>query len=181
MIRTFIAVELPDKFLPEIERLGSLIKIPGVKVVEPGLVHITLKFLGGVHENKVEQIATALSEIRCKPFEAGIKGIGVFPKPSYVRVIWIGALGDFDTLHNEVERVLSRFRFEKERDFTPHATLARVKQPVNNVELKERIKNIGDAVIGNFIVSSIYLKKSTLTPRGPMYETLKEIKLTGSP
>ncbi|GFO97547.1 trNA nucleotidyltransferase [groundwater metagenome] len=179
MIRTFIAVELPGRFVSEIERIGSLIKMPGVKLVEPGLVHITLKFLGDIHEDKVEPIASALSEIKCKPFEAGIKGIGVFPKPSYVRVIWLGGYGDFDTLHREVERVLSRFRFEKKGDFTPHATLARVKQPVSRIELMEKIKNIGDADLGTFSVSSISLKKSTLTPQGPIYETLKEIKLSG--
>lgn len=179
MIRTFIAVELPEKFVPEIERLGSLIKIPGVKLVEPELVHITLKFIGNIHEDKVEPIASALSEIKCKPFEAGIKGIGVFPKPSYVRVIWLGGRGEFEILHREVERVLSPFRFEKEGDFTPHATLARVKQPVNRIELMEKIKNIGDADLGTFSVSSISLKKSTLKPHGPIYETLKEIKLSG--
>jgi 2'-5' RNA ligase len=43
----------------------------------------------------------------------------------------------------------------------------------------EKIKNIGDADLGTFSVSSISLKKSTLTPRGPIYETLKEIKLSG--
>jgi 2'-5' RNA ligase len=180
MIRTFIAVELPEKFIPDIERLGSLIKMPGVRLVDPGLVHITMKFLGDIHENKVEPIASALSQIRCKPFEAVIKGMGVFPKPSYVRVIWLGAQGDFDTLHREVERVLSRFRFKKEGDFTPHATIARVKQHVNSIQLMDKIKNIGDADIGTFSVSSIYLKKSTLTPRGPIYETLKEIKLSGT-
>lgn len=179
MIRIFIAVELPEKFLPEIVRLSALIKAPGVKLVEPGLVHITLKFLGDVQENKVEQIVTALSGIKCQPFEAGIKGIGVFPKPSYIKVIWLGAIGDFGILHEEVERVLSGFRFEKEKDFTPHATLARVKQLLDSNELREKIKNIGDADLGTFTVSSIYLKKSTLTPRGPIYETLKEIKLTG--
>jgi 2'-5' RNA ligase len=179
MIRSFIAVELPEKFIPEIERIGSLIKIPGVKLVEPGLVHITLKFIGDINEDKVETIASALSEIQCKPFEAWIKGIGVFPKPSYVKVVWLGVHGDFDTLYREVERVLSPFRFEKESDFTPHATIARVKQPVNRIELMEKIKNIGDADLGNFSVSSISLKKSTLAPRGPIYETLKEIKLRG--
>jgi 2'-5' RNA ligase len=179
MIRTFIAVELPEKIVPEIEHIGSLIKMPGIKLVEPGLVHITLKFLGDIHEDKVEHIASALSEIKCKPFEAGIKGIGVFPKPSYVRVIWLGGYGEFDTLHREVERVLSPFRFEKKGDFTPHATLARVKQQVNRIELMEKIKDIGDADLGTFSVSSISLKKSTLTPRGPIYETLKKIKLVG--
>lgn len=179
MIRAFIAVELPGGFLPEIEHIGSLLKMPGVKLVESGLVHITLKFLGDIHEDKVEPIVSSLSEIKCKPFEAGIRGIGVFPKPSYVRVIWLGAQGDFDTLHREVERVLTPFRFKKEGDFTPHATLARVKEPVNRIELMERIKNIGDADLGTFNVSSISLKKSTLTPCGPVYETLREIKLSG--
>jgi 2'-5' RNA ligase len=179
MIRTFIAVELPEKFRPEIVRIGSMIKIPGVKLVEPGLVHITLKFLGDINEDKVEPIACALSEIKCKPFEAWIKDIGVFPKPSYVRVVWIGAHGDFDTMHREVERVLLPFRFEKEGDFTPHATLARVKQPVNRIELMEKITNIGETDLGTFSVSSISFKKSTLTPFGPIYETLKEIKLKG--
>lgn len=180
MIRAFIAVELPERFIPEIESLGSRIKMPGVKLVDPGLVHITLKFLGDIHENKVESIASALSHIRCKPFEAVIKGIGVFPKPSYIRVIWLGGHGDFETLHSEVERVLSQFRFKKDDDFTPHATLARVKEPVNRIELMEKIKNIGDVDLGNFSVSSLTLKKSTLTPQGPIYETMKEIKLSGT-
>lgn len=179
MIRTFIAVELPKSFLPEIERIGTFLKMPGVKLVESGYVHITLKFLGDIHEDKVEAIASALSEIKCKPFEAGIRGLGVFPKPSYVRVIWLGAQGDFDTLYREVERVLAPFRFKKDGDFTPHATLSRVKQPVNRIELMEKIKNIGDADLGTFSVSSISLKKSTLTPSGPVYETLREIRLSG--
>ncbi|MDO8726449.1 MAG: RNA 2',3'-cyclic phosphodiesterase [Candidatus Methanoperedens sp.] len=178
MIRTFIAVELPEKFLPEIESIGSQIKIPGVKLVEPGLVHITMKFLGDIHEDKIESIASALSQIKCKPFEASIKGIGVFPKLAYVKVIWLGGIGDFENLHSEVESVLSGFKFKQEDDFTPHATIARVKQPVNRTELMEKIKNIGDPDLGKFWVSSIYLKKSTLTPRGPIYETLKEIKLS---
>ncbi len=179
MIRTFIAVELPGRFLPEIEHIGTLLKMPGLKLVESGSVHITLKFLGDIHEDKVEPIASALSEIKCKPFEAEIRGIGVFPKPSYIRVIWLGAQGDFDTLYSEVERVLTPFRFKKEGDFTPHATLARVKQPVNSIELMEKIKNIGDADLGTISLSSISLKKSTLTPHGPVYETLREIKLSG--
>ena len=178
MIRTFIAVELPEKFLPEIEHIGSQIKIPGVKLVEPGLVHITMKFLGDIQEDKIEPIASSLSQIRCKPFEASIKGIGVFPKPSYVKVIWLGGFGDFDTLHTDVERILLRFKFKQEGDFTPHATIARVKQPVNRTDLMEKIINIGDPDLGTFGVSSICLKKSTLTPRGPIYETLKEITLS---
>ncbi len=180
MIRTFIAVELPDRFVPEIERIGSILKSPGIKLVEPELVHITLKFLGAVPEDKIEPIASALSQINCEPFEAEIKGVGVFPKPGYIRVIWLGSEGKFDVLHNEVERVLSPFKFEKEKNFSPHATLARVKQPGAKSEILEKIRQLENIDLGTMNVDHISLKKSTLTPKGPIYETLREIKLKSS-
>src|SRR3972149_4887058 len=120
MIRTFIAVELPERFIPEIEKIETLLKTFGIKLVEPKLVHITMKFLGDVHEDKIEPIASALSQIECRSFTADIKDVGVFPKMSYIKVVWLGAHGDFDTLHKEIERVLSPLKFEKEHNFTPH-------------------------------------------------------------
>jgi 2'-5' RNA ligase len=177
MIRTFIAVELPDTFIPEIKRIGSAFNLPGLKPVEPGLVHITLKFLGDVSEDNIEPIAEALSQVKCAHFEALVKGVGVFPNISYIKVIWLGVEGDFGLLHNEVERVMVPFKFKKEHGFTPHATLARVKQVRDKAVLLERLDELKDVNIGTFNVGSIQLKKSTLTPQGPIYETLKEIRL----
>ncbi len=179
MIRTFIAVELPERFIPEIERIESALNTPGIKLVEPKQVHITLKFLGDVSENNVEPIASALSQVNCKPFEAIIKGVGVFPKPAYIRVIWLGAEGNFETLHSEVERVLAPFKFEKDDKFSPHATLARVKALKEKAALLEKIKKLETIDLGTMNVESITLKKSTLTPKGPIYETLREIRLKG--
>ena len=177
MIRTFIAVLLPDKFISEIEKIQTILKTPGIKLVESKLVHITMKFLGDVHEDKITPIASALSQMECRSFKADIKGVGVFPKMSYIKVIWLGAHGDFDTLHKEMERVLSPFKFEKEHNFTPHATLARVKDLREKAELIEKIKKIQAIDLGTINVESISLKKSTLTPAGPIYETLRKIKL----
>ncbi len=177
MIRTFIAVELPDTFIPEIERISSMLKAPGIKLVEPGLVHITMKFLGDTQEDKVEPIISALSQINCRPFEARIKGIGIFPKSGYIRVIWIGAQGDFGTLHNEIERVLTPLKFEKDHQFTPHATLARVKQAREKAALLDKINKLGEVDLGTMVVHSISFKKSILTPDGPIYHTIREIKL----
>ncbi len=177
MLRTFIAVELPERFIPEIEKIESVLNTPGIKLVEPAQVHITLKFLGDISEDNVEPIASALSQISCKPFEARIKGVGVFPKPAYIRVIWLGAEGNFEALHSEVERVLSSFNFEKDNKFSPHATLARVKQLREKATLLGKIKKLEDFDLGAMNVESITLKKSTLTPKGPIYETLREIKL----
>lgn len=177
MLRTFIAVELPEQFKPEIERIESVLDTPGIKLVQPAQVHITLKFLGDISEDNVEPIASALSQINCKPFEARIKGVGIFPKPAYIRVIWLGAEGNFEELHSEVERVLSPFKFEKDDKFSPHATLARVKQLREKAMLLEKIRKLEGIDLGTMNVESITLKKSTLTPKGPIYETLREIKL----
>ncbi len=177
MIRTFIAVELPDRFLHDIEKIESELDTPGIKLVEPEQVHITLKFLGDINESDIEPITSALSQINCAPFEARIKGIGVFPKIAYIKVIWLGAQGNFEVLHNEVEHVLLPFKFANDHQFSPHATLARVKLLREKALILEKIKKLEDIDLGTMDVGSISLKKSTLTPHGPIYETLKEIKL----
>ncbi|VVB97184.1 RNA 2',3'-cyclic phosphodiesterase [uncultured archaeon] len=177
MLRAFIAVELPERLVPEIEKIESVLNTPGIKLVEPKQVHITLKFLGDIPEDHVETIASALSQASCKPFEARIKGVGVFPKRAYIKVIWLGAQGNFDALHDEVERVLAPFKFEKDHQFSPHATLARVKQLRDKAALFEKLKKLEDIDLGTVNVDTITLKKSTLRPEGPIYETLREIKL----
>lgn len=177
MIRTFIAVELPDRFIPEIEKIESMFNMAGIKPVEPELVHITLKFLGDINESDIQTIASALSQISCRPFEARIKGLGVFPKPAYIKVIWLGAEGNFNALYDEIEYILSPFKFKKDHHFFPHATIARVKQLKDKAQLLENLKKLEYIDLGTMKVDSISLKKSTLRPQGPIYETLEEIKL----
>lgn len=177
MVRAFIAVDLPEDFREKIADIESELKDVGLKFVDPSQVHITLKFLGEVAEEKIKRVGEALEQINCKAFEAKIKGVGVFPKPSYVRVIWLGAEGEFGGLYNEVERVLTPFNFKQDHDFTAHATLARVKYVENKGVLAEKIKKLSQIELGTMKVETIRLKKSTLTPRGPIYETLKEIRL----
>ena len=175
MIRTFITVELPERFLHEIGKIESELDIPGIKSVEPKLVHITMKFLGDINESDIEPITSALLQINCAPFEARIKGIGVFPKIAYIKVIWLGAQGNFEALHNEIERVLLPFKFAKDHQFSPHATLARVKMLREKALLLEKMKKFENIDLGTMIVESISLKKSTLMPQGPIYETIKDI------
>lgn len=177
MIRTFIAVEFPDRFFDQIKKIESVLDIPGIKLVEPKQVHITLKFLGDVNESDVDPISSALSKVNCEPFEAKIKSIGVFPKPAYIKVIWLGAEGNFEALHTEVERVLLPFKFEMDNKFSPHATLARVKHIREKAMLLENLKKLENIELGTMNVNSISLKKSTLRPEGPIYETLREIPL----
>jgi 2'-5' RNA ligase len=180
MIRTFIAVELPNSMKKHIKSIQQEIDLKGLKLVKPELVHLTLKFLGDIPESQVEPISTALSNINCTPFNARVVGVGVFPNPSYIKVVWLGAHGEFDLLHSEVERVLKEFRFKKDRGkFTAHATLARVKylDDSSKSQMAHILAELQDVDLGEFRVNTITFKKSTLTPKGPIYETLKEIPL----
>jgi len=176
MIRSFVAVDLPPKFHQEIARIEAKINIPGLKIVKPELIHLTLKFLGEVPEDKIDEIASALEKVKMEPFSARIRGAGAFPGKS-IRVVWLGLEGRFEELQRLVEEALGPFGFEEEdKKFSPHLTLARVRQPnpSTTMQLSEKITQLADVDLGEFTVDRIYLKKSTLTPGGPFYENLSE-------
>ncbi len=178
LIRTFIAVELNPGFTEKIRELQERFSGFDLKFVDPELVHITLKFLGNVEESRVSAISAALDSITCEPFEAKVGGLGVFPKPSNPRVLWLGATGNFRALHDNVENLLEPFKFEKDdREFTAHSTLARVKflKKEQKNSFINIVKELKDIEIGTMWVNKVLLKKSTLTPKGPIYETLHTV------
>lgn len=178
LIRTFIAVEFNPGFTETIRELQDRFSGFDLKFVDPELVHITLKFLGDVDESRVPSLSAALDSLTCEPFEAKVGGLGVFPKPSNPRVLWLGATGNFRALHDEVENLLEPFKFEKDdREFTAHATLARVKflkKDQKNAFINT-VNELKDLEIGTMWVNKVLLKKSTLTPKGPIYETLHTV------
>ena len=175
LIRTFIAVELDPSFREKIRELQDKFSTFDLKFVKPELVHITLKFLGDVDELRIPSTSAALDSILCEPFEARIGELGAFPKPANPRVLWLGATGNFKALHENVEDLLKPFKFESEnREFSAHATLARVKflkKDQKNAFINT-LKEFKDIEIGSMWVNKVLLKKSTLTPEGPIYETL---------
>lgn len=180
LIRTFIAVELDPAFAGQIRELQEKFSGFNLKFVDPEIVHITLKFLGDVKESSIPALSASLDSISAEPFDAKVKGLGVFPKPSNPKVLWLGMTGNFKDLAEEVENMLKPFNFEKEnREFTAHATLARIKFLDNDqkkafINILKQFENIE---LGSMQVNKVVLKKSTLTPKGPIYETLHTVYL----
>ena len=175
LIRTFIAVELDPGFREKIRDLQDRFADFDLKFVKPELVHITLKFLGDVDESKIPSISAALDSIMCEPFEAKVGGLGTFPKPSNPRVLWLGASGNFKTLHENIEDLMKPFKFETDnKEFSSHATLARVKflKKDQKNDFITTLRELKYVEIGSMWVNKVLLKKSTLTPEGPIYETL---------
>ncbi|MBP2030876.1 2'-5' RNA ligase [Methanohalophilus levihalophilus] len=181
MIRTFVAVDIPEDLRKGIERiLSELGSIKGIKAVHSSNVHVTLKFLGDVKQSQIPVIIEKLETVELSPFMCTMEKVGVFPSSSKPRVIWLGLEGQFNNLHLQVENALDGMRFKKDnREYTSHATIGRVKflKGEEKEGLRRFLQEYGDEHFGEFEVSSFKLKKSTLTPKGPIYETLHEVLL----
>jgi len=188
-IRSFVAVELPEAVKAALTRLQEEVKTGGggVKWVEPRGIHLTLKFLGYADEAKVPALVQALTGA-CEGFgslEVALSGLGVFPSPSRPRVAWVGLSGGVETLlrlQEGVEKVLSPFGFPREdRAFTPHLTIARLREGV----APDEARAFGQAFLRaspesvSFKVEGISLMKSQLTPSGAIYTRLAFIPFRG--
>lgn len=184
-MRCFISVDLPRELEGRIKNIQDRLRESeaDVNYVDPEKVHITLKFLGdGVSQNQVPVIENRLKDVLggFGSFDASIEGVGVFPSLDYIRVIWLGVeRGEnrFEQLFNLIEREMTEIGFEEEHDFTPHATLGRVKSGRNKDKLIGVLKNIEERYVGEISVDEIRLKKSELKPEGPEYTTLSEVEL----
>ena len=173
-MRCFVAVELPSHMREEIGRLQSRIATDGLRLVKPELVHVTIKFLGDVPQGNVGPVTEALGRVTFAPFPVRVLGMGAFPGRA-VRVVWLGLAGNFQELYLNVEQALKPLGFAPEaRGFSPHVTLGRVARPNEemNRRLGDRIADFSSSDLGSFTVDRFYLKKSTLTPGGPIYEDL---------
>ncbi len=178
-LRSFVAVDLPASMHADIEAIQREIATNGLRLVRPELVHVTLKFLGDVPEEKIDKISEALGAINVAPFTARVKGMGAFPGRS-IRVVWLGLEGNFDELYRKVEDALAPFGFARDaRGFSAHVTLGRVGHPNSEItrRLAPKIAALAGRDLGSFPVEEFILKKSTLTRGGPIYEDLARFPL----
>ncbi len=178
-MRSFVAVKVPsfNGLVRLLELLGS---IPGVKSVEPHNVHVTLKFLGDVDERVMDRVVKGLSSKEFGgPFEASLRGVGTFPESGRPRVVWVG----FDEGEDELSKLWKKVELATpfipgdKRGFTPHVTVSRIKRGCDFGRVARVVKEFRDLHFGSFTVDKVTLFKSTLTPKGPIYEPLREFRL----
>jgi len=177
MVRAFVAFEISEEMRELLTAAQAVLKKSTARLafVDPPLVHITVKFLGEVDEKKLPLVIGALRTVQAAPFP--VKGMRVtvnnFKSP---HTVWcaIDDAGKGREVFGAVETVLAPFGFAREtRPFTPHATLARVRVP--HPSLFRCLEELKDAPCGGCTVGGLKLKKSTLTPRGPVYEDIAEV------
>lgn len=182
LFRGFIAVDITAT--PEIITFEEEIAQSGadVKLVEPKNIHITIKFLGDTEEHTIDTIEQKMQEsVRgIKPFQITLKGTGVFPNQNYMKVLWVGIIdtGHIQTIVQTIDTLLVPLGFKKEaRGFSPHLTVGRVKTAKNKDKLLKVIQRNHEMEFAVQEVNSIVLKKSELTPQGPIYTTIREVRL----
>ncbi len=183
-IRSFIAVDVEDEEVVSkiagIQKkiLNSNVKL---KIVERCNLHFTLKFLGNVEESRLDLIRSIISSIAegYSPFTMMLHGIGAFPRISRPNVVWVGVLDgreNFIEIARELDRSLVKLGFKREnKSFEPHLTIARVRRYSDN--LPDILREMSDMEIGTIGVDEIRFKKSILTLKGPIYETLYSARL----
>jgi 2'-5' RNA ligase len=179
-MRCFIALDISAAVRDEFAGLLEDLKASGadVKWTEPQNLHLTLKFLGEIGEDKVEKVKQALEGLvsQSRPFAIRFAGLGSFGDPKHPRVLWVGVEEGRDELKNlalKIETQLQALGFEKEpRSFSAHLTLGRVRTGRNLKALIEKLKTLSFSSKNTVKIDRLFFYKSTLTQQGPVHEVL---------
>jgi len=181
-IRSFISFDLEDEAILErlSEAQGTLIKTGAdLKLVKPRNIHITVRFLGNISPGIVDKIHKAMENVQFDPFQVEIRGVGAFPNLRFPRVVWAGIKKGAEELRSVFEQLEPQLRqlgFKPDsKGFSPHITIARVKTGRHKSELVQRIRELVDEEFGVVEARCLRLKRSDLTPKGPVYTTLREV------
>ena len=194
MIRVFVSVELDESLRQAFAQAQTALRswiekaaASGARIqwVKPASVHLTLKFLCDVPEERVPEIRAALVRVAdCHVrFALGVEGLGAFPDARAPRVLWVGMtdqVGVLQRLAADVESALAAIGFAPEsKPFHPHLTLARIKERSRDVG---RVLSAGglpgqETKMGRLTVTAMALMKSDLRPSGAVYTRLAHVPL----
>lgn len=185
-VRSFIAINIPAKIRNKLEKIQDDLKKSNtaLQLVRPENIHITLKFLGNVPVESINDIQDAINESVSgfRIFSVSFEKIGVFPNPQYPRVIWVGiekGAEELSLLNTKIENSISMFSLHQEnRKFQPHLTIARVRSGKNRKRLVNTLEELKNIRAGEMLAKKICLMESILKPQGAQYNTLKTFFLT---
>ncbi len=150
--------------------------------VEPDDLHVTCAFLGEVSREAVLPDIKKCMDASAGSFReigAALGGLGAFPSFECPRVIWLGFTEGADELKAlalHLARGLNQEGFAPEREFFPHVTLGRVKEPFDSGAIAEAVNKTSGRVI-RCAIESLDLIESRLSSAGADYRTLYSSRL----
>ena len=192
-MRLFIAIELPGAVRLSAaaaaqrvrERVTRSAPRAVLRWVQPENLHITVWFLGEVREPRVAELAATLAlPLDVTPFPMQLGGAGTFPERRAPRALWLGVRDGREgvtAVHDALCARLMPLGFEpEERAYTPHLTIARVKEiaPPDAAAVRTALQDI-DNVGDGFEIGAATLFRSRPGPAGAQYEPASHIRLSG--
>ena len=180
-MRLFAAIDIDPQVQDRIERIQERLrrdlKLSGneVRWVQPGQVHLTLKFLGEMRDNLITQVCDVVTRTAAEydGFNLQIQGLGVFGRPA--RVVWAGCEVPPELLkiQTRLENEFEKIGWDKEhRPFAGHLTICRVKNPAAGRSLAKAVEAYADEVVGSVSVDRLVLYESRLSRTGPEYNAI---------
>ncbi len=188
-MRLFVALELTAAWRQALsavqKRLRRLDRNACVRWVDPGGIHLTLRFLGEVDEDRVQPLAAALQSALAGHDAPRLApaGLGTFPSARRPRVVWAGVTEDgarLATLQQAVEHTLRAQGWEPEsRAFRPHLTLGRMRDPEGTiaVDLRRALESTSMPTWEPRPERVVALMRSHLSRQGARYEALHAWRL----
>ena len=173
-MRCFIGIVLPIVAVKEIQKIQKKLELNFTgKLTASENLHLTIKFLGEIEEDAINDVKKRLFSITHPPFELTLKDVGVFSQ-KFIKVIWVKVSGV--PLQPLVDNCLKDI-FELENRFMGHITIARVRSLADKKSFLQLI-NVTTVNEVSFMVKDFCLKESILTPDGPVYKDIVRYKLS---
>ena len=181
-MRLFVALDLPEEVVRNLKLLLDRLR-PAARLQwsRPENLHITTKFIGEWPNERLGELRAAPAVVVPRAaIPVHIRQSGFIPNPRAPRVFWCGVeASGLDTLAADTDRATSAVGVARdERAFSPHLTLARIKERLNLQPLREAIAALPSVDFGQFVASCFFLYQSQLRPGGSVYTKLAEWKFS---
>lgn len=181
-----VTARIADRLQP----LRAQLKGEPIRWVRPEILHLTLRFLGEISDDRLDSVATAAQTACGKwpAFRLDLGRPGCFPDFRRPRVLWISAddpTGTVERIASDLEQIARSAGFEPERrGFTPHLTVARLRDglsPKGQAALASTLASEVDLHLGAASIDVVHLMRSTLRPTGPEYTPISAFPLGPPP
>ncbi len=181
-MRLFTGLDLPAEVVRNLENLLEELR-PAARIQwsPPANLHITTKFIGEWPEERLDELKAALAALPGRAaIPLHIHNVGFFPNPHSPRIFWCGIEAPgLAELAGDTDRATAALGIESEkRAYSPHLTLARIKEKVNLQPLRERVAARASLDFGSFEAGGFFLYRSQLRPSGSVYTKLAEFPLS---
>jgi 2'-5' RNA ligase len=179
-MRLFVAIDLPDGVRQSVTDICR--GVPGVQWLPSDQLHLTLRFIGEADDTVAGAIRSGLAAITFPPIPLSLQGTGCFPSPRRPRVLWVGLSGGepLTRLQQKIEAaVVAAGVPAEERPFSPHITLARLREH-READVAPFLARNASFHSEPFTVDTFHLYSSVLTAKGAIHRREASYTLKGA-